>query len=183
MSQLVQLPFLEQFAALRDPRQASKVLYSLPELLLLLLCGAVSGADDFVELTLWGEEHLPFLRRFLPFARGTPSHDRLCEVIAAVDPTLFKTCFTNWVERLRMTGPETIAIDGKTSQRSHARSKGRRPASRFRLNRSRGLGAGGREWRRRRHRNLGLPRRNAASSAPSLTARPNSSSSERVSRW
>jgi predicted transposase YbfD/YdcC len=121
------VPFLEQFAALRDPRQAAKVLYPLPELLLLLLCGTVAGADDFVELTLWGREHLAFLRRFLPFAHGIPSHDTLCEVIAAVDPALFKTCFTDWVERLRVPGPETIAIDGKTSRRSHARSKGRGP--------------------------------------------------------
>ena len=52
----------------------AKVLYPLPELL-LLLCGTVAGADDFVELALWGGEHLPFLRRFLPFARGIP---RLC---------------------------------------------------------------------------------------------------------
>ncbi len=52
------VPFLTQFAALRDPRQSGKVLYPLPELLLLLLCGTVAGADDFVELTLWGTEHL-----------------------------------------------------------------------------------------------------------------------------
>lgn len=127
MVQAAAVPFLTQFAALRDPRQAAKVLYPLPELLLLLLCGTVAGAEDFVELTLWGEEHLAFLRRFLPFARGIPSHDTLCEVIAAIDPELFKTCFTNWVERLRMAGPETIAIDGKTSRRSHARSRGRGP--------------------------------------------------------
>ena len=127
MCRPVPVPFLEQFAALRDPRQAAKVLYPLPELLLLLLCGTISGADDFVELTLWGEEHLAFLRGFLPFTRGIPSHDTLCEVIAAVDPTVFKTCFTRWVERLRMPGPETIAIDGKTSRRSHARSRGRGP--------------------------------------------------------
>lgn len=132
MAQAATVPFLAQFAALRDPRQAAKVLYPLPELLLLLLCGTVAGADDFVELTLWGEEHLAFLRRFLPFARGIPSHDTLCEVIAAIDPDLFKTCFTSWVERLRIakaetTGPDTIAIDGKTSRRSHARSKGRGP--------------------------------------------------------
>jgi len=93
----------------------------------LLLCGTVTGADDFVELTLWGSEHLLFLRRFLPFARGIPSHDTLCEVVAALDPALFKTCFTNWVERLRGPRPETIAVDGKTSRRSHARSQGRGP--------------------------------------------------------
>ncbi len=127
MAQLASAPFLTQFAALRDPRQAAKVLYPLRELLLLLLCGTIAGADDFVELTLWGEENLAFLRRFLPFGRGIPSHDTLCEVIAAIDPDLFKTCFANWVERLRIAGPDTIAIDGKTSRRSHARSKGRGP--------------------------------------------------------
>jgi hypothetical protein len=127
MAQLAAVPFLSQFAALRDPRQAGKVLYPLPELLLLRLCGTVAGADDFVELTLWGEEHLAFLRRFLPFARGIPSPDTLCEVIAAIDPDLFKTCFTHWVDRLRIAGPDTIAIDAKTSRRSHARSKGRGP--------------------------------------------------------
>jgi predicted transposase YbfD/YdcC len=127
MVQPAALPVLAHFTALRDPRQAAKVLYPLAELLLLLLCGTVAGADDFVELALWGREHLLFLRRFLPFARGIPSHDTLCEVIAALDPALFKACFTNWVERLRDPGPETIAVDGKTSRRSHARSKGRGP--------------------------------------------------------
>lgn len=100
MAQVAAVLFLTQFAATRDPRQAGKVLYPLPKLLLLLLCGTVAGADDFVELTLWGHEHLAFLRRFLPFARGIPSHDTLCEVIAALDPDLFKTCFTNRVSML-----------------------------------------------------------------------------------
>ena len=134
MSDPVPPSFLAQFAALRDPRQASKVLYPLPEVLLLLLCGTIAGADDFVELALWGGEHLAFLRRFLPYARGVPSHDTLCEVVAALDPELFKTCFARWVERLRdparaaeAGGPEVVAIDGKTSRRSHARSKGRGP--------------------------------------------------------
>ena len=137
MPDLVQPLFLLQFAALRDLRQAAKVLYPLPEVLLLLLCSTVAGADDFVELALWGGEHLAFLRRFLPYVHGVPSHDTLCEVVAALDPELFKTCFANWVERLRspapavagvdVDGPEVIAIDGKTSRRSHARSKGRGP--------------------------------------------------------
>ena len=109
------------------PGRRPRCCYPLPELLLLLLCGTVAGADDFVELALRGGEHLSVLRRFLPFAHGIPSHDTLCEVVAALDPALFKTCFANWVERLRDPGSETIAIDGKTSRRSHARSQGRSP--------------------------------------------------------
>ncbi len=54
MVQPAALPFLGHFTALQDPWQTDKVLYPLPELLLLLLCGTVAGADDFVELALWG---------------------------------------------------------------------------------------------------------------------------------
>src|SRR4051794_90089 len=121
-------PFLlDHFSALQDPRQQAKVLYPLPEILLLLLCATLAGADDVVEIALWGDEHLAFLRRFLPCKHGVPSHDTLGEVLAALDPGLFKACFVSWVEGLREAEPDLIAIDGKTSRRSHARSKGRGP--------------------------------------------------------
>jgi predicted transposase YbfD/YdcC len=119
--------FLVHFAALSDPRQAAKVLYPLPEILLILLCGTLANADDFVELALWGRENLEFLRRFARFEHGIPSHDTLCEVIAAIDADAFRACFTSWVDSLRDTAPEVIAIDGKTSRRSGARSGGREP--------------------------------------------------------
>jgi predicted transposase YbfD/YdcC len=126
------LSLIESFSALSDPRQAAKVLYPLPEILLLLLCATLAGADDFVEVELWGEENLAFLRRFLPYARGVPSHDVLGDLVARLDPGLFKACFTAWAAGLRVTasdlaGPEVVAIDGKTSRRSHARGKGREP--------------------------------------------------------
>lgn len=126
--------FLSHFSALRDPRQAPKVLHPLAEILLLILCATIAGADDFVEIALWGNEHLAFLRRFQAYEKGIPSHDTLCDVIAAIDPDLFKTCFLAWVEDLRADTPDVIAIKlapekagGKTSRRSHARGKGRLP--------------------------------------------------------
>ena len=121
------ISLLDHFAALQDPRQAWKVLYPLPEILLLLLAATLAGADDFVEARLWGRQHLAFLRRFLPYRHGIPSHDTLGDVVNALDPVLFKTCFVTWVAQLREAEPDIVAIDGKTSRRSHARSKGREP--------------------------------------------------------
>jgi predicted transposase YbfD/YdcC len=119
---------LRHFARIDDPRQNAKVLYPLAEILLLALAATVAGADDFVETTLWGEKNLPFLRRFLAYASGIPSHDTLCDVFAAIDPELFKTCFLAWVDELRDPSlPELIAIDGKTSRRTYDRGKGRKP--------------------------------------------------------
>ncbi len=92
----------------------------------MALAATIAGADDFVEITLWGEQHLGFLRRFLPYENGIPSHDTMCDVFAAIDPELFKACFLAWVEDLRDGAPELIAIDGKTSRRSHDRAKGRK---------------------------------------------------------
>ncbi len=121
------LSLLDHFSALTDPRQAAKVLYPLPEILLLVLGATLAGADDFVEVEAWGEEHLRFLRRFLGYANGIPSHDTLNGVINALDPELFKRCFVAWVDGLREAEPDFVAIDGKTSRRSHARAKGRDP--------------------------------------------------------
>ena len=118
---------LDHFSALEDPRESWRVIYPLPEILLLVLCGTLSGMEDFVEIRLWGEQRLDFLRRFLPYENGLPSHDTLGDVVNALDPEVFKSCFMAWVEGLRDDGPEIIAIDGKTSRRTHARSKGREP--------------------------------------------------------
>jgi hypothetical protein len=48
-------------------------------------------------------------------------------VTNALDAELFKACFANWVEAVRDRAPDIIAVDGKTSRRSHARGNGREP--------------------------------------------------------
>jgi predicted transposase YbfD/YdcC len=93
---------LDHFSALSDPRQRWRVVYPLPEILLLVLCATLSGMEDFVEIRLWGEERLDFLRRFLPYERGLPAHDTLNDVINALDAELFNNCFATWVESLRL---------------------------------------------------------------------------------
>ena len=118
---------MEHFSAVDDPREGWRVLYPLRELLLLVLCGTLAGMEDFVEIKLWGDQRLDFLRRFYPYERGVPSHDTLNDLINAIDPQLFKACFIAWVEDLREDEPDLIAIDGKTSRRSHDRAKGRAP--------------------------------------------------------
>lgn len=110
---------LDHFSALDDPRQLGKVLYPLPEIMLLILCATLSGAEDFVETRVWGLKKLRFLRGLLPFKRGIPSHDTLNDVMNALDGDLFAAAFTSWVDGLREAEPDIVAIDGKTSRRAH----------------------------------------------------------------
>lgn len=123
---------IDHFAALDDPRQSGKVLYPLAEILLVVLCGTLAGAEDFVEMHRWAGANRSFLGRFLAYEGGIPSHDTLNDVINAIDGDLFSQCFSDWVEGLRDAlpapdGPEVVAIDGKTSRRTHDRSKQRGP--------------------------------------------------------
>jgi predicted transposase YbfD/YdcC len=118
---------LDHFAALEDPRQSWKVVYPLPEVLLLVLCATLAAAEDFVEIRRWGMVNRDFLRRFLPYRDGIPSHDTLNDTINALDGDLFSACFGGWVESLREAEPDIVAIDGKTSRRTHDRAKERNP--------------------------------------------------------
>jgi predicted transposase YbfD/YdcC len=109
---------IDHFSALADPRQAWKVAFPLPEVLLVVLCGTLAGGQNFVEIRQWAGHKLGFLRRLLPFARGIPSHDTLDDVMNALDARTFAECFTAWVASLRDADPEFVAIDGKTSRRA-----------------------------------------------------------------
>ena len=122
---MTQTTLVDHFSALKDPRQAWKVAYPLPEILLLVLCGVMAGADDFVEIERWGRRKLGFLRRLLPYTRGVPSHDTLNDVMNALPAGLFSDCFVAWVASLREAEPDIVALDGKTSRR--AKAKGGRP--------------------------------------------------------
>lgn len=103
------------------------MVYPLPEILLIVLCGTMAGAEDFVEVARWANRKLAFLRRLLPFARGIPSHDTLNDVINGLPADLFSDCFVSWVTGWRDADPDIVAIDGKTSRRAHNRSKGCNP--------------------------------------------------------
>lgn len=118
------LGWLEFFEEMPEPRQKAKVLYPLPELLLCCLVGVLCGAEGWVEVEEYGEAKLAFLRRFLPFAHGIPSHDTFSDVFNALDPEGFKAAFIAWTAGLQHNIREIVAVDGKTLRRSFDRGAG-----------------------------------------------------------
>lgn len=117
--------FLDHFRSLPDPRQQGKVVYPLDEVLLLSLLAVLAGAESFVDIARFGAKKLALLRRFRPFASGTPSHDQIGDIYAALDPEQFQQCFVAWVAALTGAPAGVIAIDGKTVRRSHQRKAGK----------------------------------------------------------
>ena len=77
--------FLRHFNDLKDPRQQGKADYPLAEILLLFcLIAVLAGAETITDIGLLGRKKLDLLRRFRPFANGTPArspswrYPRLC---------------------------------------------------------------------------------------------------------
>jgi predicted transposase YbfD/YdcC len=119
--------FLDHFKDFPDPRQRSKVIYPLDEVLLLCLLGVLGGAETFVDIARFGEKKLDLLRRFRPFRDGTPSHDHLGDIFATLDAGEFQRCFVAWVAALTGVSADVIAIDGKTLRRSYQKKGAKAP--------------------------------------------------------
>ncbi len=112
--------FLEHFADLEDPRSRQSR-HELMELLLVAVCAVLGGADGWVDVALWGQSKLDWLRRFLPFENGIASHDTSGRVFALLDAEVFEACFIAWMGPVcgALAGLE-IATDGKTVRRSQS---------------------------------------------------------------
>lgn len=110
--------FLYHFDPLDDPRIDRKKLYPLAEILLIVLCGSICGAQSWRDFVIFGEEKFDYLSRFLPFSHGVPSKNTFARVMSSLDPTSFKQCFIAWVQSFQSTCREVIAIDGKALRKS-----------------------------------------------------------------
>jgi predicted transposase YbfD/YdcC len=115
---------LKHFSNLADEREPWRVAYPLAEVLLLLTCATIASCDDFDEIVAWGKHHLDFLRKFSPFHHGVPCERWLRTLINRVNPVLFGRCFEDWIKALWPGRHDLIAIDGKTSRRTHDKRKG-----------------------------------------------------------
>jgi hypothetical protein len=118
---------LDHFSRIEDVRQPHRGAFPMAELLLLAEWGTIADCDDYDAIAVWGDTHLDFLRRFLPYHHGVPSGRWLTIMMNRIDPALFSPCFTSWVRACWPDRPELVAIDRKTSRRSHHRGQDRVP--------------------------------------------------------
>ena len=93
--------------------------------MLLCLLAVLAGAEAVTDIARFGERKRDLFRRFRPFADGTPAHDHLGDILAALDAEVFQRCFVAWVATITGTTAEVIAIGGKTLRRSHDKRTGK----------------------------------------------------------
>ena len=119
------MPLTQVFVSISDPRSARHSRHDLAELLTVAVCAVLSGVDDFVDIELWGEAKIDWLRGFMKLEHGIPSHDTIGRVFGMIAPGELESAFRRWVGMVvpALAGDTVVAIDGKTSRRSGGKNK------------------------------------------------------------
>ena len=123
------MPLTQVFVSISDPRSARHKRHDLAELLTIAVCAVLSGVDDFVDIELWAEAKIDWLRRFMKLEHGIPSHDTLGRVFGLIAPDEFEAAFRRWVALVLPSLAEdtVVAIDGKSSRRTAGKGKSSAP--------------------------------------------------------
>ena len=108
------MPLTPVFVSISDPRSARHARHDLAELLTVAVCAVLSGVDDFVDIELWGEAKIDWLRGFMKLEHGIPSHDTIGRVFGMIAPDEFESAFRRWVGMVvpALVGDTVVAIDG-----------------------------------------------------------------------
>lgn len=119
------------FAELEDPRSEINRKHPLPSVVVIAVMGVLAGAGGPTGIAKWALLNKQFLEGLLPLPYGIPRKDVFRRVLATLQPDAFQACYRNWLESLREKAAAvteidqpTLAIDGKTSRRSHDQKKG-----------------------------------------------------------
>lgn len=126
MAQHPTITLRDHFSNLKDPRVDRTKLHHLLDIIIIAICAVICGADTWVDVEQFGKAKIEWLRTFLELPNGIPSHDTFGRVFARLDPEQFQCSFLNWVQAIsKLTGGQTVAIDGKTLRRSHDSALGK----------------------------------------------------------
>jgi predicted transposase YbfD/YdcC len=119
------------FDELEDPRSEINQKHPLPSVVVIAMMAVLAGAGGPTAIARWAKLKGEFLEQLLELPNGIPCKDVFRRVLCLLKPDVFQRCFATWLQALRdqaadATGIDqpVLAIDGKTSRRSHDRKKG-----------------------------------------------------------
>ena len=104
----------EKFEVLEDPRDIRGKKYKLIDILIMTIYGLLCGLKDFTNIADFMKLKEDYFIKLLNLENGTPSHDCLSDVFAAIDSKKFMEIFIEWTKEIvkNKTG-KNISIDGK----------------------------------------------------------------------
>lgn len=113
---------MQFFMSITDPRIDRHKAHPLSTILMVAICGVISGAESFVDMEDFGNAKREWLGSFLDLSNGVPSHDTFGRVFSLIDPKQFQESFALWMRScVELSDGKVIAIDGKTNRRTFGR--------------------------------------------------------------
>ena len=117
----------DAFEEVEDPRLDRTKSYPLTEILFLCLCAILTGMSSWRAIEMFGHDRLDWLRKYMPFENGIPSHQTIGRVMSLIKHKSMIQMFTCFMANLfNCTEDEIIAIDGKTLRHSYDRAIGQK---------------------------------------------------------
>ena len=114
------------FGQVEDPRIERTKRHRLCDIIIIAICGVICGADGWVGIEEFGKAKEAWFTELLKLPNGIPSHDTFGRVFANIDPKQFEASFVEWVQGISGSIQGVIAIDGKTSRRTHDHATGKK---------------------------------------------------------
>lgn len=114
--------FTESFKNVTDFRQEWKVKHKLIEVLFTAVVATIANANTWIEVETFVQAKQEWFKKYIDLENGIPSHDTYERIFENLDSVAFNSAFISWSNELSdKSKGRIIAIDGKTSRRSHDR--------------------------------------------------------------
>lgn len=97
-----------------DPRQIVKTKYPFWFLMLLLLCGYLSGCNTVSDLSIYAELNIGWINTLIKQTFAAPSYDTLWWLLVRLPPSTFKLLLQKWFANIpEQFRDQLLVIDGK----------------------------------------------------------------------
>lgn len=117
---------IQRLKDLDDPRVTGRCDHALVDILVIVLCAVMAGAEGWDDIEGWGEANEERLRQYLALRNGIPGHDTIRRVFEAIDPKRLEAVLLEWIGHVCPALGGVIAIDGKSVRGSGSLCRGQR---------------------------------------------------------
>jgi len=113
----------EGFSGIEDPRAEDNQSYRLVDLLIVILCAVLAGANTITDIHTYVQVKIGMFQQLLQMSTA-PSYDVFWWLLTRLNPMQIESCFVRWIQSLPDEDKsKLIAIDGKYLRGAATRGK------------------------------------------------------------
>lgn len=113
----------EGFSEVEDPRAKDNKNYRFIDLLIVILCAVLAGANTITDIHTYGQVKIGMFQKLL-LMNTAPSYDVFWWLLTRLNPRQIESCFVRWIQSLPDEDKsKLIAIDGKHLRGAASRGK------------------------------------------------------------